>query len=83
MLANHPTSRRGSCLLLGLALGTTHLMAGCGDGGGGNQPAPFSEEQKKKNQAFISGGYRGQIYASKAKPKGESNLGNAAAKKGP
>jgi hypothetical protein len=82
MLANHPTSRRGSCLLLGLALGITYLIAGCGDGGGGDQPAPFSEEQKKKNQALISGGYREQILAEAAKLKAEAKQ-KATAKKGP
>ena len=82
MLANHLTSRRGSCPLLGLALGITYLMAGCGDGGGGDQPAPFSEAQKKKNQAFISGGYREQILAEAAKLKAEAKQ-KAAAKKGP
>jgi len=81
MLAKDSTSRRGSCLFLGLTFGIASLMAGCG-AGGGDKPAPVSEEQQKKNQALISGGYREQIMEHAAKLKAAAKQ-KATAKQGP
>jgi len=64
---------------LALALATGVLVPAAGCGGGGGEPAGFSPEVQKQNQALISGGYRDAVLANHKAQK----AAKAAAKKGP